>query len=420
MIEVSNLRKESADGWTKLIANITYGGHVSELEPVMWLAVKDEIADMLADDVYDAFVLLPLFMGMYYKQDVHIHGKISKRLHHNIMHYVQSILCDFSNDLSRIDIQADGFGVSKGEYDIIGAGLSCGVDSLSTVYDNYVNEADPEYKINGLFFFNCGWHGEFGNEDTKKLFFNRYELNKHAADELGLPFYMVDTNFHAFIYGVLDREQDRMSYLANFSCVLGLQRGVKRYYISNGRSYEAIKKYTPEARNHDLSGFADSYLVPLIQTERLELVIDGCQYERTQKIERISGWHIAQKYLNPCSLHSFDFTTDAHNCSKCEKCLRTLLTIESLGRLQDFSGTFDIDTYKRHSFKYKCEVVMKRNTGAHAHDNYLFAKQHGLKLPPYFIACLRIIPVSICSKILRKTLSEKSFQALRKFWRSKF
>lgn len=367
MIHISNLRKESQNGWTKLIADITqwWGGGQNYLpEPTIWLAVKDEDAHMLANDVYDAFLLVPLYIGMYYKQDLHIHGCISKRLYKNVMNYLQRILCDFSDDLSRIDVQVDGFKIADGEQNITGAGLSCGIDSLSTVYDRYVKEDDPDYRINALFFFNTGWHGDYYHEGTMKLCMDRYNMNKPAADELGLPFHMVDSNFHAFTFSVYPQSIGRIGYLSNYSCVLGLGRAMKKYYTSNCFSYNQILTVGAQFHNGDFAEFSESYSVPLIQTEKTEIIIDGCQYTRTQKTEKLADWDIAQKYLNVCEVKtyypSYNADNHAHNCSKCVKCLRTLIAIEAMNKLNDFAGVFDIDTYRKHSFRYKCEVVLHR------------------------------------------------------------
>ena len=173
----------------------------------MWFAVKDENARMLADDVYDAFMLVPLYMGMFYGQDLYLHGKVSKRLHKNVMNYMQRILCDFSDDLSRIDVKVDGFAEAQGEQNIIGTGISCGVDSLTTIYDRYIHEEDPEYRINALFLFNCGTHGDYG-EKSEKLWQGRYEQNKSAAEELGLPVCQVNSNLHAFTHKLFQLRAD--------------------------------------------------------------------------------------------------------------------------------------------------------------------------------------------------------------------
>ena len=200
------------------------GGNTYLPEPDIWIAVQDEYTYMLSDDVYDAFVLVPLYLGMYYKEDVHIHGYVSKKLYKNVMTYLQRILCNFSDELSRIDIRVDGFKTADGESEIIGTGISCGVDSLTTIYDRYVKENDPDYRINRLFFYNCGSHGGYG-EKSEQLFFDRYALNKSAANDLGLPVYLINSNLHAFVYSV--RHDQNIGFMARYSCILSIQRAVK-------------------------------------------------------------------------------------------------------------------------------------------------------------------------------------------------
>ena len=361
---------------------------------------------MLADDVYDAFVLVPLYIGMFYKEDLHIHGCISKKLYKNVMNYLQRILCDFSDDLSRIDVQVDGFKIADGEQNIIGTGISCGVDSLTTIYDHYVNENDPDYKINGLFFYNCGSHGKYGSE-SEKLFFDRYNLNKAAADELGMPVYLIDSNLHAFFANI--GHDQNIGHLARWSCILAVQGGVGKYYLSSTYSYNQITKFGSEI---DFAEFSESFSVPLVQTEKCELIIDGCQYERTRKTEHIADWDIAHKYLNVC----VNASAKGHNCSICGKCLRTLIALEAMNKLNDFEEVFDINTYRRHSFSYKCNIVLNKDNDAFDEDNYNFAKSHGMKLPSYFTAYMYFLPSKLkgfTKRSVRKIIGDKLYENIR-------
>lgn len=111
MIEVKNLRIEDTDnGWTRAVANIDFKGLKSPYEEnSIWFATRSANKEMLSDDNYDAFLLVPLYLAMYHKQDLHICGKVSKRLYKNIMTYVQTILCEFSDALSKVDVKVDGF-----------------------------------------------------------------------------------------------------------------------------------------------------------------------------------------------------------------------------------------------------------------------------------------------------------------------
>ena len=54
-----------------------------------------------------------------------------------------------------------------------GASISCGIDSLSTIYKYYELEKDLDHRLTHLFFFNCGWHGRIDNSNTKTLFLKK-------------------------------------------------------------------------------------------------------------------------------------------------------------------------------------------------------------------------------------------------------
>ncbi len=126
MFRLSNLKKYTKEGWCYLGCDFD----VTEIknpfqEKTMWVAVEEKNADMLADNVYDPFVLVPVILGMYYKQDVHIDGNISPRLYHNVQHYLMNIFDRFSDHTSPIQFTVNGFdtvtrgGVFGGHRDLL-------------------------------------------------------------------------------------------------------------------------------------------------------------------------------------------------------------------------------------------------------------------------------------------------------------
>lgn len=254
-----------------------------------------------------------------------------------------------------------------------------------------MREDDEDYRINALFLFNCGTHGDFEDSKSQKLYESRYALNKRAADELGLPVYQVNSNLHAFTHKI---GEQRVGYFAIWSCVLALGKAMRMYYISSASEYEEIKKFECHMKDFDMAGFCESYLVPLVRTEGTELVIDGCQYRRTQKTANIADWNIAQKYLNVC-VNSEDGT----NCSVCSKCMRTLISLDAMGKLDDFAGVFNLDVYRHHAFFHK--LYFKSNTKklGFAEDISNLCIKQGYAMPPaplahigYFLArCVRKI-----------------------------
>ena len=380
MIEIKNLRIEDTNNsWTRAVADINFESMKSPYEEDnIWFATRTANAEMLSDDNYDAFLLVPLYLAMYHKQDLHICGNVSKRLYKNIMTYIQTILCEFSNKLSKVNVIVDGFTDKNLSGGIIGTGISCGVDSLSTVYDHFVKEDDEDYKINALFLFNCGTHGDFENPKTYELYENRYKLNKRAADEMGLPVYQINSNLHAFTHKV---GEQRMGYFALWSCALSLEKAIKKYYVSSSNEYEEIKSFSKYMKNFDMAEFCESYLVPLLQTENMEFIVDGCQYRRTQKTENISDWDIAQKYLNVCVN-----SEDGSNCSKCSKCMRTMIPLDAMGKLENFSGVFDLDIYRKNAFKNKAYFKANVKRIGFAKDIVDFCNSHHFTMPSAVVA----------------------------------
>lgn len=337
---------------------------------------------MLTDEVYDAFVLVPLILGMYYKQDVHIDGYISPRFYHNIQHYLSVIFNNWSDYTSPIKFTVKGTKkIDAAPGNIIGTGISCGVDSLVTIYDNFEKEDDPDFKINGLFLFNCGTHGDFENEKSRQIWLERSKLNKQCADALGLPMYVLDSNYHAFTHKI---GEQKIGYLAIYSCIIAFQKVIRRYMTSSNLSYDEIADCRKLSRDFDIAEYCESYMPHLISTERFELVIDGCQYTRPEKTERISEWPIAQKYLNVC-VHPLEH---AHNCSCCPKCMWTLIPLEAMGKLENFKAVFDKDIYFKHAGHYKRQFVAHISKDSMETSIVNYCKKMGLPLPSYTMARL--------------------------------
>lgn len=350
----------------------------------MWIAVENKNADMLTADVYDAFLFLPLYMAMYYHTELIIDGNVSRELYRNMVDYIQPLLCYFSSSVSPEKVTVLGYkDAFLSEHRVIGTGISCGVDSLSTIYKYHECEEDSDYRLTGLFMINCGWHGKYGEKSTIDLFHKRCKKNKQAADEMGLSFYTIDSNLHAFLPWL----DDQASFWSMYTCIFALERGIKRYYYSSSLSYDEIIKYGQNAKDRDWSEYADSSAIPLMRTSCTEVVSDGCQYSRSKKTELISNWRISKKYLNVCCGNISE-----NNCSICGKCIRTLLAIEAMGMLDEYKDIFDIEKWKKISYVEKCRVSYYFQKDAWCTDNYNFLLEHDVKMPTKIGAFIGLIP----------------------------
>lgn len=409
MIILSNIRKEHHGETTRLIVDFTWEENANPfVEKTMWFSVKTENADFFSTRVYDPFMLVPYYIAMHYGQDLKICGNVSKLLYKNLTNYVPRILRDFSDEMKPIKLSVDGFDEPEKEGSLVGAGISCGVDSLSTIYDRYVKEQDPEYRISALFLFDCGTHGDYEDETSHKLFRARYKQNKNAADDLGLPIYAMETNLHAFTHKIAEQ---KVGFFALWSCMICLQRKVSKYYVSSGFAYQDIINFQKYNHDFDMDGYCGSYVLPLVQTENIRLIYDGAQYKRTEKTQNIADWDIAKKHLSVC----VKVKETAENCSCCPKCFRTLIALESLGKLEEFSGRFDLEKYYKTRLKNACTAIVDSKKENFDADNIAFAIKHNVKLPPKWFAhlyiggfrSLRFVSRLLLGKNVRKKLKQK-------------
>lgn len=151
----------------------------------LWFSVDEEYADLLTDDVYDAFMVALLYPAMYYHENIEIEGNVSKRLWHNITSYVESCVLDFEPKCKKISIKPRCFSdAEKSKYLHVGTGFSGGVDSFSTVTDNFFNNEDNDYKIDILFFFHVGQYGNVNKKETWERAENRFSITKNLQMKL--------------------------------------------------------------------------------------------------------------------------------------------------------------------------------------------------------------------------------------------
>ena len=87
---------------------------------------------------------------------------------------------------------------------------------------------------------------------------------------------------------------------------------------------------------------------------------------RYEKTERIADNHLAQKYLDVC----FCF----NNCGKCSKCRRTLLTLDLLGKVQEFGQIFDVDAFEKDKVQAYSDLLWAKDGDA-LDDNAVFARE---------------------------------------------
>jgi len=140
----------------------------------------------------------------------------------------------------------------------------------------------------------------------------------------------VETNLRAFSNQHVHWELFHGAALG--SVALLLQKTFRRIYVPSTLSYRQLIPWG----SHPL-------VDPLWSTESIELVHDGAEASRFQKMERIASSDAALRWLRVC----WRSPDDGYNCGRCTKCMRTMAELEGLGVLSR-SKTFPPKVNRRH------------------------------------------------------------------------
>ncbi len=106
--------------------------------------------------------------------------------------------------------------------------------------------------------------------------------------------------------------------------VLMLQDSFRRIVVASGDN-----NATPVEDPESAAGSCHPLLVPLFSTAVCELVVDGGEASRLQKVERVTRSDATLRTLRVC------WATDrpGYNCGRCAKCVRMCLDLAVFGAL---------------------------------------------------------------------------------------
>ncbi|MBP5285616.1 MAG: hypothetical protein ILO34_05845 [Kiritimatiellae bacterium] len=368
------IAKRTAEG-TVLSAAVSFQGISDEC----FYSVPAEFAGLADTESSNCFLVGMLYPAMRYGEDIRVEGRVSAKLLYNLNEYLVPMMAIVDPRLKRIRIEA---GSADGNFHpgakAVGTGFSGGIDSFATIYEHLERPSPEGFRLTHLFFFNVGAHGipkKPGDmESIGRQFRARFEKLKAFPREVSLPFVPVDSNVHKFHpWGHLE-----VATFATVSAVLFLQRGIRRYYLaSSGHTYRQLWKFLGDGGRPDAIERVNMMLLPWLSTESVDIVDDGNLYDRSAKTAIVAEYAPAAKYLNVCYGHD---TLDT-NCSVCPKCARTLLTLEILGKLDAFSGVFDIGRYRREvRRRLIAETIVGRRANLFARHLSDLARERGFDL----------------------------------------
>ncbi|MDQ0255357.1 hypothetical protein J2S74_002739 [Evansella vedderi] len=314
---------------------------MNNMENVLWYEVEEKYGDFLTTERADAFVVGLLWLAIKKVQNIEVVAPISERLYFTLNNYLIPVL---SKQYGKKTIKircSELAGQPVGNTGAVGTGLSCGIDSFSTICDHLHSEFQ-NYNITHFTFFNVGSHG---GKRAQKLFTRRANNSRACANELGKELITIDSN----ISKVLRMRFESTHTLRSMSAVLTLQKLFNVYYYA---SYAPLDYFHMDKRN---PAYFDPFTLNMLSTESLHLFSSGVNRTRFEKTRMVAHYEPSYKYLNVC-------VKSAKNCSKCWKCLRTLLSLEIIGKLDNYGSIFNLNRYYKERARYISKVLEKSSS----------------------------------------------------------
>ncbi len=313
------------------------------------VTVAKEYRRFLCFERSDAVLIGCFKYAMVHGHDIKCEVPVTEELLYSLRHVLLPTFCraDKRNHSIKIDApSAPALITGNG----VGTGMSCGVDSFYSALSHIKTDC-PEHDITHLVLHNVGGIGESYRNAGRRYTSERLkERAQNVAKEMGLPLIQLDSNFQ----DVLPQDHVKTHTFSSAFAVYSLQKLWKTYYYASGYPYS---KFNLSDNSSKDSAYSDPLILRCLSTPGLQLWSEGAQGTRSDKIGFIAEQPIVQKHLHVCF-----FSPD--NCGVCEKCKRTLLSLDALGLLDKYDKVFNLQNYYSkisEHYKFLCEEHVRGN-----------------------------------------------------------
>lgn len=314
----------------------------------LWFSVPDSALDMLSP-LADAALLGLLLPAMRQGRDLHVEGRVSKDLY-SALDLTQHVICRTFPVYQRIYVRCTEFDDATDRSPGVGMGFSGGVDSFAALVHHHLDPDPGVRRLTHLLFNNVGSHGSGPGSTT--LFQSRLARVRRATSSLGLPLIALDSNLDEHFR--LDDPSTMTAFLQtgfmrNAAAAHVLASGIGTWLYSASTSLEPVGVHPSSD-----SGEMEPLALPLLSSARLTVQSTGLETRIAKTLTVADLSDDLRPFLDVCT---HEVTTPPINCSQCEKCMRTMLTLEMVGTL----GSFTPDVFRpwrpRQRAAYMAEVL---------------------------------------------------------------
>lgn len=305
---IDHLSEQYVGDKIKISADIKFDGE-TKWHTIYYIFSKNNKSSIYVDgSPFLAAVLLPC---MKKGENIFINSLVSEKFLRNTRQ-IMKLFTSWESGFHKIKINALKQEHSKSTGTKTACFFSLGVDSFYT----YLVHKGDKTPISNLLLV----HGFDIDILNTKTYDQVSRKAKKLADQEKINVIKVKTNIRHITDNYIDWGWQHGAAMSSIAMLLGNK--LSKVYFAGSDSWIQRKKTMPYGTHPKLDH--------LWSTERLQIIHDGNESTRLQKIVNvISKSTLALNFLRVCNQN----LKTVYNCSKCEKCLRTMIDLQIAGVL---------------------------------------------------------------------------------------
>ena len=326
---IDNFRKETKNNQVRAIATLTWEDRDRPPQDLYFETTAEYGDDLFCNP--NSFLLTCTLPAMRYgEKRIKIDAPICPELKDGLITSMNYLIDWHGGDRRVIPIEAplQSEALFSDKPPRAGCLFSGGIDALAMLRDNHLNfpPEHPRYIQDGILVY-----GVLNGEDEfDPSFQNVINAISMMAKDAGINLIQVNTNTNAHLRD-LDSDYSfwRFEYHGSFLAAIGHAFAPRLTTVSIASTYD-IPHLEPWG-SHPL-------LDPLYSNTSVQVRHENAALSRFEKTKLVGEWDVALKHLRVCN-EKESYSEGNYNCGQCEKCVRTMTALLSLGIL-DKTFTF--------------------------------------------------------------------------------
>lgn len=394
MIEIGKLRISSKGDRARLSADIVVDGVSREL----WFEVEQKYGEYLCTERSDAFVVGILPLAFKTRQDISFVTAITDQLKDQLEHDFIDVVCQHQPTLYHVKLTGKTASPHYKTIEMVGTGVSCGVDSLFTIKRRLVEFDGKKFLL---------LNNMTDPDESLAVRFDCLRRNAHSfAADAGIELIVSDSNYCGGIPGLC---AEGCTTYCNLFSVLSLQKLFSRYFIASGGPIRDFNFYLQKGMfGTDCSDY-DLLTLSACSTSSCRFIVDGLE-ERIKKVQALIDWPLAWNHLDVCFRHADG--KDGNGTYDCPKCMHTIVEILVAGgmsALEKFAPVFDVKYVKAHMEEYLADLIrIRMQNTEYGNELWPLRKRAGFSSADYLKAMVIVIRKAL-RKVLRFGRVNKNF-----------